>query len=56
MLSNANKQQLAEISAYIGADFGIADDVGHVLFYSGESSEDSVSTELATVFADFHVC
>lgn len=52
MLSNANKQQLAEISAYIGADFGIADDVGHVLFYSGESSEDSVSTELATVFAE----
>lgn len=52
MLSNANKQQLAEISAYIGADFGIADDAGRILFYNGESNEDIVEAELEAVFAE----
>lgn len=52
MLSSANKQQLTEISAYIDGDFGIVDDTGHVLFYSGAGNEESVCIELTTIFTE----
>lgn len=52
MLSNANKEQLSEISEYIGSAFGIADDAGRILFYSGEESSDEISAEMAELFTE----
>ena len=52
MLSNANKEQLSEIAEYIGSDFGIADDAGHILFYNGDEHENSVDIEIAAIFAE----
>lgn len=52
ILSSANKQQLAEIAGYIGADFGIIDDAGHILFYNGETSADFVEQELIKAFSE----
>jgi len=52
MLSNANKEQLSEISEYIGSEFGITDDAGHILFYSGGEAAEQAAIELAAVFAE----
>ena len=52
MLSSANKKQLSEIAEYIGADFGIVDELGHVLFYSGKQSESDISKELLVIFLE----
>lgn len=52
MLSSANKEQLAEISEYINADFGISNDTGYVFFYNGNSNPDSVGIELSAIFAE----
>ncbi len=52
MLSNANKEQLSEISEYIGSAFGITDDAGHILFYSAEEEPDPAAIELAAIFAE----
>ena len=52
MLSSANKKQLSEIAEYIGADFGIVDELGHVLFYSGKQSESDISEELLVIFSE----
>lgn len=52
MLSSANKEQLAEISEYINADFGISNDTGYMFFYNGNSNPDSVGIELNAIFAE----
>ena len=52
MLSNANNEQLSEISEYIGSPFGITDDAGHILFYSGSEATDPVGVELTAIFAE----
>ncbi len=52
ILSGANKQQLAEIAGYIGADFGIIDDAGYILFYNGETDENSFEEELVNIFTE----
>ena len=52
MLSSANKEQLAEISEYINADFGISNDTGYMFFYNGNSNPDSVGIELSAIFAE----
>ena len=52
ILSGANKQQLAEIAGYIGADFGIIDDAGHTLFYNGETDETLIEQELVEIFTE----
>ena len=46
MLSNANKEQLTEISEYIDSEFGITDDAGRILFYSGAGNQDAAEVEL----------
>lgn len=56
MLSNANKEQLSEIAKYIDSDFGVADEFGHVLFYSAKGDENSsvknVEAEIADIFTE----
>lgn len=52
MLSNANKEQLTEISEYIDSEFGITDDAGRILFYSGAGNQDAAEVELAAIFAE----
>ena len=52
MLSSANKEQLAEISEYINADFGISNDTGYMFFHNGNSNPDSVGIELNAIFAE----
>ena len=52
MLSNANKEQLTEISEYIDSEFGITDDAGRILFYSGAGNQDAAEVELAATFPD----
>ncbi len=53
LLSNANKEQLSEISAYISSEFGVVDDSGHVL-YIKEAPDGSENTEsvMTSVFSE----
>lgn len=51
MLSNANKEQLSEISVYISSEFGAVDDSGRILYYSGNSDEELLGTQMTAIFS-----
>lgn len=51
MLSSANKEQLSEISEYISAPFGVADDSGRVLYYKGLPDMEIAAEEISSAIA-----